>query len=403
MPVSHDDRRRDKAILRNFTLPAILCLVSLCLLGLQQYFPAAVCMALAIYLGSTRAMPGLFSRMATSFGHRSQHRQAALVSGMGIAWCRSLKIGGNPNLPRSIAWDSILMGQQSAALVQLGKLDESQAMDQELLKILEDAQDVVGIAKVTGRIAFIYTQQGKLVEASRLVERTVPRLEAAVANAIRNNDEKLLPVYRAELCSSLFEQGTLLETKRDFAAAEVVRRRAVDAAKEAFGLDALHAMPHLSMLGKLLTRLGHTDEAEPLLKKVVEVRAKHLPRQHVLMASANLGLGNIYSATDRLQLAAECLESALQTVTQLEGKNYIGLPEFKNALGRLRIKQGRYDEANELIVSAIEQKENQIAKMHPELVDFLEDLAKLKRATGKENEAKAAEMRIQEILAGIAA
>jgi hypothetical protein len=82
--------------------------------------------------------------------------------------------------------------------------------------VLQEAQDITGAAKVSGVMSFCYVAMGNLDKAAELVQRTVPRLEAAVHNASTSN-QRFLPLYRTLLCNALFEQATLLEKRWRFA------------------------------------------------------------------------------------------------------------------------------------------------------------------------------------------
>ena len=67
-----------------------------------------------------------------------------------------------------------------------------------------------------------------------------------------------------------------------------------------------------------------------------------------------------------------------------------------------RTSQAKYAEAESLLKSALEQKERQSGKDHPNLIDFLHDLSELKRRTGEIAEAESAQDRADRILATIA-
>jgi tetratricopeptide (TPR) repeat protein len=154
------------------------------------------------------------------------------------------------------------------------------------------------------------------------------------------------------------------------------------------------------MLGKLMIHLERFDEAESNLDKVLAVRLKHYPRDHILVGSAKQGLGNVYCRTNRLDLADTYLSEALSNLEKLGGENP-DLPEYRNDLARLKVKQGKFKDAEELVLSAISQKERQGCDTHTDLIEYLEVLSELKRATGAIDEAEAAEQRLAAIRATI--
>lgn len=393
-----EDKRRDNAIM-GLAFWTVLILVTVCLIGIQQYLLAAVLTAFATYRAAIHLVPAKVSKLCTFFENRSHFKEVEGVARAGIAYCKALRIETIGSLPRSIAWDAILTSQLSNSLIQQGRFAEALKTNEAILVVLEEAQDVTGAAKVSEMMPFCYVAMGNLNKAEELLQRTVPRLEAAVHNAATSN-QRFLPLYRTLLCNALFEQATLLEKRRRFVESEPVRRKALALSIKVFGADNLNVMPHLSMLGKLMTQLERFDEAESNLDKVLAVRLKHYPRDHILVGSAKQGLGNIYCKTDRLDLADTYLSEALSNLEKIGGENP-DLPEYKADLARLKVKQGKFRDAKQLVLSAINQKERQGSDTHTDLIEYLEVLSELKRATGAIDEAEATEIRLAAIRATI--
>jgi tetratricopeptide (TPR) repeat protein len=382
--------------------PIGLILAAIAFIGVRQYLTAGLFTSFAIYFAVTKTIPCILTRACPYLISRTKFVETEKVARFGLAWCKALKIESIGSLPRSLAWDTLLKSHLAQALLQQGRFDECAKVNQEILALLESEHDYVGAAKVSGKLAFCYTQQGKITQAASILERVVPVLEAAANNAESTND-KLAKAYRGRLCTALFEHATVLETKRDFARAEVLRRKAAVMSKEMEDdPDVIKSMAHTSMLGRLLIRLEKYEEAETLLDKVLEVRVKRLPPDSLLIASAKQGLGRLYCATDRLTEAESMLNAALACVEKVASGKHPDLPDYKGAMARLKLKQKKYDEAEKLLRFAIEQKEKQSGKDHPGVIDFLQDLAELKRSTGNIAQAEQAEERIEVILARMA-
>jgi tetratricopeptide (TPR) repeat protein len=392
-------RRRQRALLNLFLWPIGLLLIAILCLILHQFILAGILTAFAIYFAATRTVPSVISRSCPILISRSKFREAEKLALFGIAYCKFLKIGSIGNLPRSLSWDNLLKSHLAQVLLQQGRFAESVQVNLEILRLLEAERDFVGAANVSGKLAYCYIELGQISKASSLMERVVPVLEAAANNA----DEKLARAYRARLCMALFEQATVLETKRDFDGAEVVRRKAADLSISMDeDNDHFKSMGHLSMLGKLLIRLEKYDEAERILDNVLAVRVKRLPPGSVLIASTKQGLGRLYCATSRLAQAETYLQEALEAIEKIAEGKHPDLPDYKGDLAKLRIKQTRYAEAESLIMSAIEQKERNGGKDHPALIDYLLDLSDLKRKMGHITEAESAHERADKILARLA-
>jgi tetratricopeptide (TPR) repeat protein len=381
--------------------PMGLILAAVLLIGVHQFFLAAVFTAYALFYATTKTAPSMLTRTTSWLIARGKYRQAEALAKFGLDWCRVLKIENIANLPRSISWDMLMKSDLALSLLQQGRFDESVKIDQELLQVLETENDVDGTAKIMGHMAFCYVAQGKLKEAGSLLDRVIPILESASRNAESSHDIKAR-IYRTRLMSALFEKGTLLETKRDFIGAELIRRRALDLCNGFYeGEDNINAMPHMSMLGKVLIRLGKYEEAEKLLNTVYAVRSKKMPAESLLIASAKLGLGRLYCATDRLADADTYLSEALKVSQKIAGDQHPDIPNYKDDLANLRIKQGKYKEAETLLLSAIEQKERQGNLDHPGLIDMLLNLCELYTHTGRLPEAEAAQQRADLILASL--
>lgn len=399
MAVNKETEQRNRALIKSLLRSVVPLLVCICFLGVNQPLFAAIAGALSIYVGSTQTAPNVLSRICSHLLNSSKLPQAEMVARFGIAWCRLWRVDARGRLPRSIAWDAILIGHLAHSLLLQAKFDEAIVTYEKLLKLATDSGDITGVARFSGKLAFCYSAQGKVTLAMRTIQNTIPRLEAAIESAERNEEPGLVRVYRGQLCSARFEQATILETKRDYAAAEVIRRTAVAEATALYGPENLFLMPYLSMLGKVLIRLKKYDEAEQLLVRAYENRSKHLPQKHALIASSKLGLGHLYCETDRLDLASDMLTDALACVIDLVGEEAPDLPQFKWTLAKVRIKQGQYKEAETLLQSAIEQKVRNSSDMHPDLIEYLEAMAELKEATGLIDEASVAHRRAEAIQA----
>lgn len=399
MAINTETEQPNRTLIKSLLKSIVPLLVCICFLGVNQPLFAAIAGGLAIYVGSVQTAPLVLSRVCSHLISASKLPQAEEIARFGVWWCHLWRINAWGRMPRSIAWDAILMGHLAHSLLLQAKFIEAIVTYEQLLKLAADSSDITGVARYSGKLAFCYSAQGKVTLAMRTIQNTIPRLEAAIDSAERNEETALVRVYRSQLCSARFEQATILETKREYAAAEVVRRVAVAEAADIYGPDNLNLMPYLSMLGKVLIRLQRYDEAEQLLVRAYENRKKHLPQKHALIASSKLGLGHLYCETGRLDVAAELLTEALACMVKLVGENAPDLPQYRWILAKVRIKQGQLKEAEALLKSAIEQKVQLASDMHPDLIEYLEAMAELKEAAGLPDEARAAQQRAESIQA----
>ncbi|MBZ0188169.1 MAG: hypothetical protein K8F91_18110, partial [Candidatus Obscuribacterales bacterium] len=291
--------RGAQAFRRLIIWPSGALLITILLLVIHKPLIAALVAAFGVYYTSTKTLPAILNRHISKMIQASEYEGAEKMARFGVWWCRSLKLESISNLPRSFSWDILMKKHLGQALLQQGRFEESIATNKEIYQVLEVERDIAGSAAVIGSLAFCYIQTGQFSEATNLTSKSVMLLESAMRNAESSQDSKAR-AYRAQLGMALFEQATLLETRRQFEAAEPIRRKALAVTSKLYDDDdALQLMPHISMLGKVLIRLVRYEEAEPLLLKVQEVRAKHLPDKHILVASSKHGLGQLYCETDR--------------------------------------------------------------------------------------------------------
>lgn len=357
--------------------------------------------AFALFYICVKSIPSLLNSFCLYLIKNCHYLAAEKCSMLGLKWCKLLKLEGSGSLPRSFSWDCLFISSLTQAYLQQSRFEESLNKSKELLDLLEQAHDLDGAAKVRGQMAFCLIAMGRLSEAESILDRAIPFLESGMRGAEREGDIKAR-VYRARLCSALFEKATLYETKRDFVKAEKIRRKALNEAKILSENDDESAiMTHLCMLAKCLSHLNKFEEAEAMATRVFEYRSKTMHPDHILLASASQGLGRVLCAMDKLDLAEPYLQKALDSAVKAVGDKHPDIPTFKCDLAKLRIKQNKFKDADDLLISAIEHTERIQGKNHPNLIEYLLALEDLKTKEGNESQAHSYKERARQILKSI--
>lgn len=385
---------------RWFLYPLMWSLVTILCLAAQQYFVGALCCSVAIYTLVVNTVPSIVLELAQHeilAGHFSQGEKLARF---GMEWCRIFFIGPTRRQPRSISYDQMFKDNLSAALMITGKFSDAIKIDKEILAELEQEGDTAGAANARNSLALCYCWLGDLNESDRLIDSAIVILENLERNAVKAG-ESIKDVHTSRLAYALHVKATLLEKRRDFAAAEVVAKKAIDTFKKLYDENSFEMTSHLVLYGTILLRLERYDGAESNLQKAFRIRHMLLPPEHPLLSSVDKEVGRLYCETDRLDLAEPLLRSALQSLLALANGAHPDLPEYKGDLAKLLIKKKEYSEAEKLLTAALEQRELQSTANHPDLIDFLMSLSEVAAANGDVSRANTLAARAESILAQV--
>jgi tetratricopeptide (TPR) repeat protein len=224
------------------------------------------------------------------------------------------------------------------------------------------------------------------------------RLAATAEAATRDlpADDPRRPRALERLAAVTHEQGR-------YASAEGIWRRAVAAWERAAGGETLAAAAALQGLADTCLVLGHVEEAESRLARVVVLKTRHFGADHPALAStyqalaavyaaggrraeaeglyrwsldirgwdglpsatALVGLGHVLLAEERYAESAVHLEQARALFERLAPAGHVGLPMTMHSLGRVRQEQGRTLEAESLFQRALALLEARFGHEHP--------------------------------------
>jgi tetratricopeptide (TPR) repeat protein len=244
-----------------------------------------------------------------------------------------------------------------------------------------------------------------------------------------------LPIDDPRRPRALERLAVVMHEQGRYAAAEGIWRRAVAAWERAAGGETLAAAAALEGLAETCLVLGHMEEAESVLARVVVLKTRHFGPDHPVFASTYqalasvhaaegrraeaeglyrwsldirgwdvlpaattlVGLGHVLLAEGRYTESAAHLERARVLFERLAPAGHVGVPMALHSLGRVRQEQGRGPEAEGLFQRALALLEALFGDEHPlelgplgELAAIYEDQGRLGDAIALRRRASAA-------------
>lgn len=196
----------------------------------------------------------------------------------------------------------------------------------------------------------------------------------------------------------LFNQvGLLLLTKARYAEAEPLMRRALEIDEASFGKNHPNVAIRLNNLAALLHATNRLTEAEPLIRRALESDEASFGKDHPNVASGLNNLAQLLQATNRLTEAEPLMRRALEIDEASFGEDHPNVAIGLNNLARLLHDTNRLTEAEPLMRRALEIDEARLGKNHPNVAIRLNNLAGLLKATHRLAEAEPLMRRALEI------
>jgi len=187
----------------------------------------------------------------------------------------------------------------------------------------------------------------------------------------------------------LFNQaGVLLLAKARYAEAEPLMRRALEIDEASFGNEHPKVAIGLNNLARLLHDTNRLAEAEPLMRRALEIDEASFGKNHPNVAIRLNNLAQLLQATDRLTEAEPLMLRALEIDEASFGKNHPNVARDLNNLATLLQDTNRLTEAEPLMRRTLEIDEASFGKDHPNVAIRLNNLAGLLYDTHRTTEAE---------------
>jgi tetratricopeptide (TPR) repeat protein len=209
-----------------------------------------------------------------------------------------------------------------------------------------------------------------------------PHVRAVIVHA----DAVGIPEPTGRLMSQLAQ---LLYAKSLLFEAEPLMRRVLEI-KEG-NLGPLHptVAACLNNLAQLLKATNRLSEAEPLMRRALEMDEKSFGPLHPNVATTLNNLAQLLKATNRLSEAEPLMRRALEMDEKSFGPLHHNVARHLNNLASLLQATNRLSEAEPLMARVVTIFESSLGKNHPNVATALNNLAQLLQATNRLSEAEA--------------
>ncbi len=167
---------------------------------------------------------------------------------------------------------------------------------------------------------------------------------------------------------------------------EEQQRRALAEAKEL--ADANLVAWTSSQLAQTFQRMGRLGEAEPLMRRALELCETAYSVQHTTVAICLNNLASLLHATNRLDEAETLMRRALKIDVAAFGEQHPNVAIRLSGLARVLWDINRIEEAEALMRKALEINEAALGKWHPNVAICLNNLAILLGDTKRFEEAE---------------
>ena len=220
---------------------------------------------------------------------------------------------------------------------------------------------------------------GNFEEAERLLNEASDKDIDAARRLKEIAEERLLSA-----AASKAENGDLKLTQLDYFAAAGYYRKAAELVPG--GHDEQLAK-HLNMAGSAYHNAGRYSEAEPLLKRSLEIREKVLGPEHPDVATSLNNLALLYCDQGRYSEAEPLLKRSIEIKEKVLGPEHPDVATSLNNLALLYCDQGRYPEAEPLYKRSLKIVEKALGPEHPHVATVLKNYADLLQKMDREKEA----------------
>jgi len=182
--------------------------------------------------------------------------------------------------------------------------------------------------------------------------------------------------------------GVSLDDSGRYVEAEPLLKRALEIREKTMGKDHPDTATSLNNLAGLYRAQGKYAEAEPFLKRALDIHEKALGKDHPLTATSLNNLAALYDSQGKYAEAEPLYKRALDIRVKTLGKDHPDTAESLNNLAELYNSQGMYVEAEPLYKRALDIQEKALGNDHPSAAITLNNLAGLYYAQGKYTEAE---------------
>jgi len=300
-------------------------------------------------------------------------------------------------------------------LYEMGRYEESEERLRQSVAMYRNLAtlDSIGLAESLDGLGIVLNNRGKNDEA----EASYREALAIFRVALKKNDERMASV--------LNNLGVLSGTRGDFAEAEPLHREALGIMRSIYGEKHPRVAWTLYNLGGVVDAQGKYEQSAPLFQQALAIwrelqgeehstvimtlatlasthslmkeyytaqrfaaeavtkAEKVLPKDHPLTAYAHAMLGSALTDGGKSHLGETHLRTALQIRKKALPANHYLIANTESLLGSCLAVQGRFDEAEPLLLGSYEKLKTKFGDRHEKTIAARERIAKLYEAMKK--------------------
>ena len=334
-------------------------------------------------------MARIFARRGDAEQTLSYVREAAPLAGDGVSQSIARIATRTPPAPDYLseveemiaAWEMHRSGELEEfahRLAEMGKGLTLHTFSETRLAFLRDTLDSVGDSET--RIVQRLRIAAVLMELARWKEcEEQQRLALADATALANG--MLVALASNELANLLHHTNRIRE-------AEPLMRRALEIDQVVFGKQHPRVANRLNNLAQMLKITDRIEETEPLMRRALEIDVAAFGEQHPNVATSLSNLASLLMDTNRIEEAETLMRRALENDVTAFGEQHPTVAIDLNNLATLLKDTNRIEEAETLMRRALEINVAVFGEQHPNVATSLSNLASLLMDTNCIEEAE---------------
>ena len=343
-------------------------------------------------------MARIFARLGYAEQAASYLLEAAPLAGDGVSRSIARIVESTSSAPDYLSqveemiacWEMHRSGELEEfahRLAEMGRGLTLRTFSETRLAFLRDTLESVGSSEE--RIAQRLRIAAVLMELARWKE-SEDQQRLALAEAMELANATLVSVASNNLAQLLQQTNRLGE-------AEPLMRRALEIDMAAFGEQHPNVAIRLGNLAALLRDTNRIEEAEPLMWRVLEIDEAAFGEQHPNVAIRLNNLAVLLQDTNRIEEAEPLMRRALEINLAAFGKKHPNVAISLNNLANLLQNTNRIEEAEPLMWRALEINLAAFGEQHPKVATDLSNLASLLQNTNRIMEAEPMMRRALEI------
>ena len=334
-------------------------------------------------------MARIFARLGVAEQAASYVLEAAPLAGDGVSRSIARIVASTPSAPDYLseieemiaAWEMHRSGELEAfahRLAEMGKGLTLRTFSEIRFAFLRDALEIMDNSEE--RIAQRLRIAQVLMDLARWKE-SEEQQRHALAEAMALSNSKLVAAASNDLAQLLQRTSRLGE-------AEPLIRRALEIDTAVFGDQHPTVANRLNNLANLLHRSNRIEEAEPLMRRALEIDETAFGERHPEVAIDLNNLAQMLADTKRYEEAEPLMRRALAIDMAAFGEQHPTVANRLNNLAALLQATSRIEEAEPLMRRALEIDKISLGDQHPDVARDMNNLATLLYTTNRSAEAE---------------